>query len=115
MFAIEILFLLGFPFLLASGTSYFMWGALSRPAVFLVVATVALYLLYAVLMWQLDPGLISFTVFIHEPGEVASASSEPWLGLLRPYKIPLAAFAAAAVPVLAVLLRAFKRGRGSEV
>ena len=35
--------------------------------------------------------------------------------MLSPYKVPLVAFAVAAVPVLAVLLRAFKKERASEV
>lgn len=113
MFVIELLFLLAFPLVLACVASYLTWGALSRPAVFLIVTTVVLYFLYAVLMWLLNPGPVGYTLSIRQPGE--TPASEPWLLLLPPYKTPLVAFAVAAVPVLAVLLRAFKKGRASEV
>ena len=113
MFVIELLFLLAFPLVLACGASYLIWGALSRPALFLIVATVVLYLLYAVLMWLLNPGAVGYTLSVRQPGE--TPTSEPWFLLLPPYKIPLVAFAVAAFPVLAVLLRAFKKGRASEV
>lgn len=109
MFVIELLFLLSFPLVLACGASYVTWGALSRPVVFLTVATVVLYLLYAVLMWLLNPGPVGYTLSVRQLGE--APASEPWLLLLPPYKIPLVAFAAAAVPVLLVLLPAFKKGR----
>ena len=113
MFVVELLFLLAYPLVLASGASYMAWGALSRPAVFLIVATVVLYLLCALLMWQLGPGPVGYTLSIRQPGE--APASEPWFLLLPPYKTPLVAFAVAAFPVLAVLLRAFKKGRASEV
>jgi hypothetical protein len=113
MFVIEFLFLLALPLLLACCASYLTWRALSRPAVFLIVATVVLYLLYAVLMWLLNPEPVGYTLSIQQPGE--TPASEPWFLLLPPYKTPLVAFAVAAVPVLAVLLRAFKKGRASEV
>ena len=113
MFVIEFLFLLAFRLVLACGASYVTWGALSRPAVFLVVATVVLYLLYAVLMWLLNPGPVGYTLSIRQPGE--TPASEPWFLLLPPYKASLVAFTVAAVPVLALLLRAFKKERASEV
>lgn len=109
----ELLFLLGFPLLLASGASYLTWRALSRPVVFLIVATVVLYLLYAALMWLLDPGPVGYSLSISEPGQ--APVSEPWFPFLEPYKIPLVAFAVAAIPLLTVLLRVFKKGRASEV
>lgn len=113
MFAFEFLFLLGFPLVLSCGASFLTWRALSRPVVFLIIATVVLYVLYAALMWLLDPGPVGYTLSIPQPGE--APASEPLFLLLAPYKIPLIAFAVAAVPVLAVLLRAFKKGRVSEV
>ena len=112
MFVIELLFLVAFPLVLAGGASYLTWGALSRPVVFLIVSTVVLYLLYAVLMWLLSPGPVGYTLSTRQPGE--TPASEPWFLLLPPYQVPLVAFAVAAVPVLAVLLRAFKTGRASE-
>jgi hypothetical protein len=108
MFAFEFLFLLGFPLLLACGASYLTWRALSRPVVFLIVTTVVLYLLYAALMWLLDPGPVGYTLSYRKPGE--APVSEPLFLMLPTYKIPLIAFALAAIPVLAVLLRAFKKG-----
>lgn len=113
MFAFEFLFLLSLPFVLACGASYLTWRALSRPVVFLIVATVSLYLLYGALMWLLAPGPVGYTLSVRRSGEVPA--SEPWFLLLPPYKIPLIAFAVAAVPVLTVLLRLFKMGRSSEV
>lgn len=113
MYVFELLFLLGLPLVLACGSSCLTWGALSRPVLFLVVASVVLYLLYAVLMWLLNPGPVGYTLSTHQPGE--TPTSEPFFLLLPPYKIPLVAFAIAAVPTLAVLLRAFKKGRGHEV
>jgi hypothetical protein len=113
MFAFEFFFLLSLPFVFACGASYLSWRALSRPVTFLIVATLSLYLLYATLMWLLDPGPVGYTLSVRRPGEVPA--SEPWFLLLPPYKIPLIAFAVAAVPVLAVLLRLFKKGRFSEV
>ena len=113
MFAFEFLFLLGFPLVLACGASYLTWRAMSRPVVFLTVTTVVLYLLYAALMWLLDPGPVGYTLSVRKPGE--GPISEPLFLLLPPYKIPLIVFALAAIPVLAVLLRAFKRGRAREV
>jgi len=113
MFVFELLFLLAFPLVLACGASYLTWGALSRPVVFLIVATALLYLLYAVLIWLLDPGPVGYTLTVRRPGEVPA--SEPLFLLLPPYKMPLIAFAVAAVPVLAVLLRVFKKRRASEV
>lgn len=113
MFAFEFLFLLSLPFVLACGASYLTWRALSRPVVFLFIATVSLYLLYAALMWLLDPGPVGYTLSVRQPGEVPA--SKPWFLLFPPYKIPLIAFAVAAVPVLAILLRLFKKGHSSEV
>lgn len=113
MFAFEFLFLLGFPLLLACSASYFAWRALSRPLIFLIVATVFMYLLYATLMWLLDPGVVSYTLFTRGPGEVTSP--EPWFLLLPVYKIPLIAFAVVAIPVLAILLRVFGKGCTSKV
>lgn len=113
MFAFEFLFLLGFPLVLSGGTSYLSWRALSRPVVFPIVATVVLYLLYAALMWLLDPGPIGYTLSYRKPGE--AHVSEPFFLMLTTYKIPLIAFALSAIPVLAVLLRAFKKGPASEV
>jgi hypothetical protein len=113
MFVFEFLFLLGFPLVLACGASYLTWRALSRPVVFLIVATAFLYLLYAVLIWLLDPGSVGYTLSVRRPGEVPA--SEPLFLLLPPYKMPHIAFAVAAVPVLAVLLRVFKKRRASEV
>lgn len=111
MFAFEFLLLLSFPLLLACGATYLTWRALSRPVVFLTVATVVLYLVYAASMWLLDPGPVGYTLSTRQPGE----TSEPLFQLLPPYKRPLIAFAAAAIPVLVVLLRAFKKGRADEV
>jgi hypothetical protein len=113
MFALEFLFLLSLPFVLACGASYLTWRALSRPVIFLIVATISLYLLYVALMWLLDPGPVGYTPSVRQPGEVPAL--EPWFLLLPLYKIPLIAFSVAAVPVLAVLLRLFKQGRFSEV
>lgn len=109
MFVLEFLFLLSLPLVLACGASYLTWKVLSRPVVFLIVATVSLYLLYAALMWLLDPGPVGYTLSVRQPGEVPA--SEPWFLLLPPYKIPLIAFAVAAVPILAILLHLFKKGR----
>jgi hypothetical protein len=108
MYVFELLLLLGLPLVLACGASCLSWRALSRPALFLVVATVVLYLLYAVLMWLLNPGPFGYTLSIHQPGE--TPAPEPFFLLLPSYKIPLVAFAIAAVPTLAVLLRVFKKG-----
>lgn len=108
MFAFELLFLLGFPLVLACGASYLTWRVLSRPVVFLIVATGLLYLLYAVLMWLLDPGPVGYIPSVRQPGEVAA--SEPLFLLLPPYKTALIAFAVAAIPVLAFLSRLFKKG-----
>jgi hypothetical protein len=55
----------------------------------------------------INPGPVGYTLSIQQPGE--TPASEPWFLLLPPYKTPLVAFAVAAVPVLAVLLRAFKK------
>ena len=107
MYEIELHFLLGLPLVLACGASCLTWRALSRPVLFLIVATVVLYLLYAVLMWLLNPGPVSYTLSIRQPGE--TPAPEPFFLLIPPYKIPLVAFAIAAVPTLAVLLRAFKK------
>jgi len=112
MFLLELLFFLGFPLLLACGASYLTWRALSRPAVFLVVTTIVLYLVYVGLMWLLDPGPIGYTLSIRQPGE--SPAPEPFFPLLSPYKAPLIAFAVAAIPVLAVMLRLFKKERDDE-
>lgn len=112
MYLFEFLFLLSLPFVFACGASYLTWRALSRPVVFLIVATVSLYLLYAALMWLLDSGPVGYTLSVRQPGEVPA--SEPWFLLLPPYKVPLIAFAVAAVPVMAALLRLFKKGRSSE-
>jgi hypothetical protein len=109
MFAFEFLFLLGFPLVLACGASYMTWRAVSRPVVFLLVTAVVLYLLYAALMWLLDPGPIGYTLSYRKPDE--APVSEPLFLMLPTYKIPLIAFALAAIPVLAVLLRTFKKGR----
>jgi hypothetical protein len=64
-------------------------------------------------MWLLDPGPVGYTLSVPKPGE--APISEPLFLLLPPYKISLIAFALAAIPVLAVLLRAFKREHASEV
>ena len=113
MFAFEFLFLLSFPLLVACSASYTAWRALSRPVVFLIVSTVFLYLLYAALMWLLDPGVVSYTLISRGSGDIPSP--EPYFLLLPVYKIPLIAFAVAAIPVLTILLRAFKKARNSEV
>lgn len=112
LFPFEFLFLLGFPLALACGVSYLTWRALSRPGVFLMVATLVLYLLYAALMWLLDPGPVGYTLSVRQTGE--ALASGPLFVLLEPYKVPLIAFAVAAIPVLFVLLRTFKKGRTSE-
>jgi hypothetical protein len=109
----ELLFLTSFPLVLACVAAYLTWKALSRPVVFLVAATAILYVLYAALMWLLDPGPVGYTVSVRQPGEAPSA--EPWFLLLPTYKIPLVAFTAAAIPVLAMLLRAFKKERANAV
>jgi hypothetical protein len=108
MFAFELLFLFGFPLLLACGAAYLTWRALSRPVVFLTVATTVLYFVYAASIWLLAPGPFGFIVSVPQPGE--APASEPLFLLLPPYKMPLIAFAAAAIPVLALLLRVFKKG-----
>lgn len=113
MFVFELFVLLGLPLLFSSVTTYLTWNALSRPFVFLVVATVVLYLVYAASMWLLAAGPVGYTLSIRSPGE--SPASEPLFLLLPPYKIPLIAFTLAAVPVLVFLLRAFRRGRADEV
>src|SRR5262245_27054541 len=105
MLAFELLLLLGLPFLFAFGATYLTWRALSRPVVFLIVTTVVLYLVYAASMWLLTPEPVGYTLSIRQPGEVTVA--EPLFLLLPPYKTPLIAFAGAAIPMLAVLLRAF--------
>ena len=72
-----------------------------------------MYILCAALIQLLDPGPVGYTLSVRKPAD--APFSEPLLLLLPPYKIPLIAFALVASPVLAVLLRAFKRGRASEV
>jgi hypothetical protein len=110
MYVFEFIFLLAFPFVLACGASYLTWRELSRPVLFLIVSAVVLYVLYAALMWLLDPGLLilGYQLTARRPGE--APISEPLFLLLPFYEIPLIAFALAALPVLAVLLRVFKRG-----
>ncbi len=61
MFFVELLILFCFPLVLACSASYLTWNALSRPALFLIVATVALYLVYASSMWLLAPGPVGYT------------------------------------------------------
>ena len=113
MFIVELLILAGLPLLFAACVTCLTWGALSRPVVFLVVATVVLYLVYAVSMWLLGPAPAGYMVSIRQPGEIPS--SEPLLLLLPPYKIPLIVFVVAAIPMLAVLLRAFRKDLVDEV
>jgi hypothetical protein len=108
MFAFELLFLFGLPLLLACGAAYLTWRTLSRPLVFLTVAATILYFVYAASIWLLAPGPFGFIVSVPQPG--AAPASEPLFLLLPPYKTSLIAFAAAAIPVLAVLLRVFKKG-----
>lgn len=109
MFFVELLILYCFPLLLACSASYLTWNALSRPVLFLVIATVALYLVYATSMWLLDPGPMGgYVLVVREPGE--AHTSEPWFSMLSPYKVPFLVFSFAAIPVLAILLRAFKKG-----
>jgi hypothetical protein len=113
MFVFELLVLFGLPLLFACGTTYMTWNALSRPVVFLIVAVIVLYLVYAASMWLLAVGPVGYTLSIRTPGEVPV--SEPLFLLLPPYKIPLVVFAGASIPVLAVLLRAFRKERVNEV
>lgn len=108
MFFVELLILFCFPLLLACSASYLTWNALSQPVLFLVIATVALYLAYASSMWLLDPGPVGYTLVVREPGE--AHTSEQWFSMLSPYKVPFLVFSLAAIPVLAILLRAFKKG-----
>lgn len=55
MFIFELLILAGLPLLFAACVTCLTWGILSRPVVFLVVATVVLYLVYAASMWLWAP------------------------------------------------------------
>ncbi len=113
MFIFELLILAGLPLLFAACVTCLTWGILSRPVVFLVVATVVLYLVYAASMWLWGPAPAGYTVSIRKPGEVHN--SAPLLLLLPPYKIPLIVFFVAAIPMLAVLLRAFRKERVDAV
>jgi len=113
MFVFELLILAGLPLLFAACVTCLTWGALSRPVVFLVVTTVVLYLVYAASMWLWGPAPAGYTVSIRQPGEVHN--SELLLLLLPPFKIPIIVFTGAAIPMLAVLLRAFRKERVDEV
>jgi len=107
MFVLEMLILAGLPLLFASGATYVTWGALARPLVFLLASTAVLYLVYAGSMWLWGPAQVGYTLSVQQPGE--TQTSEPLFLVLPPFKFPLMMFVGAAVPVLAVLLRAFRR------
>jgi len=106
-FLLQLLFLLGWPLLLALGVTWATWGALRRPLLFLVVSCVALYLLYALAQFVFGPASVGFVLSVRQPGDLP-VESESFV-LLRPYAASLAAFTVAAFPVTAVLLKLFRR------
>jgi hypothetical protein len=114
VFLLESLVFAGLPLLLAGAAVCLSPNGLLRPVLFLVVASLILYPVYFIWMWLLDPGewVVGHTLVRKVPSEVES--SGPWLLLLTYYKTPMMAFAASAVPVLAVLLSLFNKERSDE-
>ena len=104
---LQLIFLLTFPLLVATGTSCLTWNALSGPWKFLILSTVALYLLYAVCFYLLAPASVGFAVHMVAPGQ--TKADEPLFVYLEPYYKPLATFFVLAIPVVIALLKAFKR------
>jgi len=104
---LQLLFLLTFPLILATGTSLLTWNALSGPWKFLFLSIITLYVLYVLCFYFLAPASVGFAVRAVEPGQ--PKADEPLFVYLEPYYKPLAAFLALAVPLVFALLRLFKR------
>ena len=106
-FFLQLIFLLSFPLVVACGSAYVSWGALSKPWVYLVLCAVVLYAFYAALFYLVGPKSVGYAVSAVRPGD--TPQDVPPLMLLRPYSIPLIGFVLACVPVVLLLLKAFRR------
>ena len=104
---LQLLFLLGFPLLVAAGASLISWNALTSPWLFLVLCTVALYGVYMACFYFLAPASVGFGVHAVDPSQ--PKADESLFVYLEPYYKPLAVFALLAVPAVIGLLRVFKR------
>ena len=104
---LQLVFLLTCPLLVAAGSAWFAWHALTRPWLYALLATVALYLLYAGAFHLVGPAAVGFAVQAVEPGQ--ARPDDGFLTFLAPYTQPLLVFLLLAVPTVLGLLRAFKR------
>ena len=104
---LQLLVLLGWPLALGTAVTWLTWGALRRPLAFFLVSCAVLYVVYAFAHFLFGPNSVGFSLSVRQPGEPL-VETEAFV-LLRPYAGPLLAFTVAAIPIIVLLLRAFKR------
>jgi hypothetical protein len=109
---LQLLFLAGFPALLAAGSTWLSWNSLLRPWRYLLVCCIALYFLYVAVVAALGPKTGGYILSASVAGEPSEPT--PAFLFLEPYALALAAFSAAALPLVWFLLRKFKKERERE-
>ena len=104
---LQLLVLLGLPALVALVSAHLSWGVLSRPWLYLLASSIALYAVYVVAFVLFAPRAGGYLLSMSQPH--AGSTEEPVLLLLQPYAKPLLMFAVTALPTVLILLRLFRK------
>ena len=108
LFFAQVIVLFTLPALVAGLSAWLRWQELASPWLYVITAALCLYAIYLASMYFLAPKSVGYMVSGVPSREAVEPM--PMLILLEPYKLPLLVFLVASVPVVFLLLRAFKRG-----
>ena len=106
-FFLMLVVLLAWPAILSGGTALYAWRGLSRPWLFLVVATAVLYGLYFLVMQMFEP--FTMSVEFSQANAAQPLMPVPRFPLLRPMLKPFVVFTSVALPALVGIGRLFRR------
>jgi hypothetical protein len=106
-FFLMLVVLLSWPAILSSGSAIYAWRGLSLPWAYWAAATVVLYGLYFLVMGMFEPFTIS--IAFSQADAAHPSMPIPNFSLMRPILKPFAVFTVASAPVLAGVVRLFRR------